>query len=36
VDRDSAQKTLKAGLLAGALAVFSFGAAFYVTVLYIS
>ncbi len=36
MDRESANSKLKAGLFAAGLAVFTFAAAFYVTVLYIS
>jgi hypothetical protein len=36
VDRQTATSRLKAGLFAAGLAVFAFGAAFYVSILYLS
>jgi hypothetical protein len=36
MDRDRARGNIRAGLLAGSLAIFVFGMAFYVAVLYLA
>jgi hypothetical protein len=36
VDRESAQKKLVAGMFAAGIALVAFGAAFYISILYIS
>jgi hypothetical protein len=36
VDRESANRTIRSGLIAASLALFAFGLAFYATILYIS
>jgi hypothetical protein len=36
VDRDSARRTLRSGLIAASISLLMFGLAFYATILYIS